>query len=196
MNCPTCGATIPDGSVFCGNCGAQVSTAAAAPAAAPAAQPAYQQPTYQQQAYAQPQQQYQQPQQQYQQPQQGYQQQYQQGYQQQYQQGYQQQYQAPPLEFAANPAEVQQGKVFAIFSYLGIIFFIIALAAGDKNNQYSRFHLNQGLVLMLFALLGIIPVIGWIWSIFILVLEIMGIVSAAQGTMKPLPVLGGIHILH
>jgi len=170
MNCPTCGATIPDGSVFCGNCGAQVSTAAAAPAAAPAAQPAYQQPTYQQQAYAQPQQQY--------------------------QQGYQQQYQAPPLEFAANPAEVQQGKVFAIFSYLGIIFFIIALAAGDKNNQYSRFHLNQGLVLMLFALLGIIPVIGWIWSIFILVLEIMGIVSAAQGTMKPLPVLGGIHILH
>ena len=118
MNCPVCGAVVPEGMTACPTCGAQISGQG---------QQAQPQQQFDQQGYGQPQQQYDQsqqgygePQQQYSQPQQGYgqpQQQYsqpQQGYgqpQQQYgqpQQGYgqpQQQYGQPQQQYG----QPQQG---------------------------------------------------------------------------------------
>lgn len=98
-------------------------------------------------------------------------------------------------------------KVYGILAYIGILF-IVPLAAG--KTEFSKFHANQGIVLFIAeVVLGIvcgiisaIPFVGIVGGILSglislasLVFMILGIVSAAQGEMKPLPVIGGIRIL-
>lgn len=101
-----------------------------------------------------------------------------------------------------------------IVAYLTWIGLVIALLAGDRRN--SRFHLNQALVLTLigvvltivyrvayflidiasFGLLtGIIGALNALVSLVLLVLTIMGLLNAIQGIEKPLPLIGGIHLI-
>lgn len=85
-------------------------------------------------------------------------------------------------------------KVTGIFAYIGLIFWLIAYVAGDKEG--AKFHLNQALVLNIAGLVcGVIPVIGWILSVVVLVFAIMGIVSAVKEEDKPLPIIGGITLI-
>ena len=85
-------------------------------------------------------------------------------------------------------------KVTGIIAYIGLIGWLIAYLAGDKEG--AKFHLNQALVLAIAGLIcGVIPCLGWILSVIVLVLAIMGIVSAAKEEEKPLPIIGGIKIL-
>ena len=92
-------------------------------------------------------------------------------------------------------------KVTSIFAYLGLIFWLIGFLAGDKEG--AKFHLNQGLVLILanliLSVIAVIPVVGAIVScigcIVVLVFAIMGIVSACKDEEKPLPLIGGIQLL-
>ena len=156
----------------------------------------YQQQNYQQQNYQQ--QNYQQQnncQQNYQQaPNQGYQQQnYQQaGYQQQgyQQQGYQQSYQA-------DNSGKTSARTIAIISYLTWIGFIIGLIIRKDADdpQFVTFHINQALVLNLFAMLGAIPIVGWIWSIVLVVFWFICFIGACQGQEKKAPLIGGIEII-
>ncbi|SEC47105.1 hypothetical protein [Paenibacillus sp. GP183] len=99
-----------------------------------------------------------------------------------------------------DPGDVQSNKGMAVLAY--IIFFIPLLAA--KDSRFAMYHANQGLVLFLGAVasnivLGMIPIIGWILLPFanlaILVFAIIGIINAANGRNKPLPLIGGINIL-
>lgn len=101
-----------------------------------------------------------------------------------------------------SPEEISDGKVMAILSYLGCLM-LIPLFAGRKN-KFSKFHLNQGLVLLvsnviLSAVVNCIPKIGPILAIFasiaILIFEIIGIVNAATGKVKELPLIGKIKII-
>lgn len=85
-------------------------------------------------------------------------------------------------------------KATAIFSYLGIIFWLIGYFIGDKEG--AKFHLNQGLVVNLAMFLCAIPVLGWIWAIFMLVVWIMGLVAAVNGEDKEVPLLGKIKLLN
>ncbi len=101
----------------------------------------------------------------------------------------------------ADAQDIEKNKAMGILAY--IIFFIPLLAA--KDSKFAMYHANQGLVLFLAGvalnIVGwIIPFIGWMLIIplgwvFLLVLAIMGIISAAKGEMKPLPVIGGIQII-
>ena len=54
-------------------------------------------------------------------------------------------------------------SIGADITWMGLL---IAFCAGDREG--AKFHLNQALVIFLFGLLGWIPCIGWIWSIFML----------------------------
>lgn len=84
----------------------------------------------------------------------------------------------------------------AVIAYLGILVIIPLIAA--KNDPYVKFHLKQGLVLLtleiIFFLFSFIP----IFLIFLLpivylgllVLSIIGIVNAAKGEEKLLPLVG------
>ena len=152
-------------------------------------------------------------------PQGGYQQQYQQAPP---QGAYQQQYQQPPYQNYADPQwDADNNKVYGILAYFGILVLISILAA-PKESKFSRIHANQGLVLFIFEIGGSIVVsiisailmavgsgsltmlgvfgliVGLLWFAFgvcTLILAIMGIVRAAKGETKPLPIIGGITIL-
>ena len=176
---------------------------------APAA-PAQEQPAPQQGAYRQPAPQpgvYQQPA-----PQQGV---YQQPAPQQgaYQQPAPQQgaYQQPVQGYV--PSEAQMKKGMAILAYFGILFLIPLFAA--KNDPFARYHTNQGLVLFIFMvifnilsnvltniLIEISPMLTLIVSgvfgiltLLLCIFALIGIIRAAKGQMKPLPIIGGIRIL-
>ena len=84
-------------------------------------------------------------------------------------------------------------KTTGIVAYLTWIGLIIAVCAGDKEG--AKFHINQALVIMLFSLLGIIPCVGWLWSVFMLVCWIMGLIAAINEEEKEVPVIGKIRIL-
>lgn len=105
------------------------------------------------------------------------------------------------VEVQPDPADVTKNKVFAILSYFGILFILPLLCC--KNSSYAKFHANQGLLLFIIevvaGVLNIIPILGNILSavlyLVVLVFFILGVVSAAQGTMKPLPLIGSFRIL-
>lgn len=91
--------------------------------------------------------------------------------------------------------DINKNKAFAILAYLGILFLIPLLAA--KDSKFARFHTNQGLILficwILASILGAIPVIkffAWIVEVALFVLCIIGILNAAKGEAKELPVVG------
>lgn len=96
--------------------------------------------------------------------------------------------------------DAQENKVMGILAY--ILFLIPLLAA--KDSKFAMYHANQGLLLFLLAIgsnvvLGIIPIIGWlllpIANLVVLLFAIMGIINAANGEMKPLPVIGKYQLL-
>lgn len=93
---------------------------------------------------------------------------------------------------------IDEGKPVAITSYILIVGVLIALSMNSENkNPFASFHIRQSLGLNLtFIILGIsisyfesIMVAAPMW-IFISVLAIYGIFSAAKGETTPLPLLG------
>mgnify|MGYP004622171075 CR=1 FL=1 len=108
-----------------------------------------------------------------------------------------------------DPQDINDNKAMAILAYIGFLFLIPLLAC--PNSKYARYHINQGLVLFLMELaigvavgiFAVIPVIGIIiggllgsvGGILALVLSILGIVNAAQGQAKELPLIGKIILL-
>ncbi|MGN1402858.1 MAG: DUF4870 domain-containing protein [Ruminococcus sp.] len=99
--------------------------------------------------------------------------------------------------------DIQDNKIWAALSYVGILF-ILPLLVNGGNSRYGKFHANQGFILFLAdivcgiagAILGMIPVIGGILSallsLAILALVIIGIINAANGKAKELPLIGGL----
>lgn len=104
---------------------------------------------------------------------------------------------------SAGGGDAEQNKALAIIGYLGILFLVPMLAA--PKSKFAQFHAKQGMVLFIaevilwaavwvLALLtvGIGAVLFPIVSIVGLVWTILGIINAANGEMKPLPVIGGL----
>ncbi|HWL16094.1 MAG TPA: DUF4870 domain-containing protein [Opitutus sp.] len=110
-----------------------------------------------------------------------------------------------PVPAAATTTEVvvSEDKTVAIVSYLTLIGFIVAVVLhGNKKTKLGAYHLRQSLGLMITfiglwivnMILAFIPVIGWIlipivW-LGMFVLWLIGLINAAGGKMKPVPVLG------
>ena len=92
------------------------------------------------------------------------------------------------LEFSA--AEIEDGKTFAGLGYLGILFLIPLLA--KPENKFCRAHAKQGLVLCIAWIPVVIPIIGWLWGLFVLVCMIMGLIAAFGGKKQKLPLFGAI----
>jgi uncharacterized membrane protein len=116
---------------------------------------------------------------------------------------------APPLASAdADQADIDQNKVYAILAYIGLLFLVPLLVA--PNSKFARYHTNQGIVLflatvitsvasMVMAMIPLIGCVAWLLPILIaggaLVLMILGIINAANGEFKPLPMIGHFEIL-
>jgi uncharacterized membrane protein len=98
-----------------------------------------------------------------------------------------------PVEVSKD--DIEKGKTMAIVAYLGVVGLVIALATDGKKNEYTKFHINQALPLDIAFVFTFIPVFGWIMSLAALVLWVMGIVAAANGEMKRLPVIGNLELI-
>lgn len=102
--------------------------------------------------------------------------------------------------------------LFSILSYIGILWLIPLLV--EKNDKVVRFHVNQGIVLFIFDIIGsiavgilsaifvFIPVISFfvvviasLFGILCFILMIIGIVNAANKSEKPLPIIGKFQVL-
>lgn len=105
---------------------------------------------------------------------------------------------------------VSDHKLYAILGYiLPFLFFLPMVQDSSKNNAFARFHANQQLTLLViwtgvyvishlfYSMLSmgvffLMPII----NLAILVLAILGIINAAQGEMKELPLVGKINLLN
>lgn len=99
-----------------------------------------------------------------------------------------------PTPITTSSTSSMNAHTTGIVAYLTWIGFLIALLLGDREG--AKFHINQALVINLFSLACAIPVIGQIWSIFMIILWILGLVAACNDEEKPVPILGGIRILN
>jgi len=101
--------------------------------------------------------------------------------------------QGPTNSGASTDSSVKlSAKATAILSYISIIVWLVVYLIGDKEG--AKFHLNQSLVINLGFFLCIIPVIGWIWAIFMLVVWVMGLVYAINDEEKEVPLIGKIKL--
>lgn len=107
-----------------------------------------------------------------------------------------------PAGYDENEISTEE-KGAAILSYIGLLGFIIAVVLqSQKKTRIGSFHMRQGLGMMIsgfaMVILLFIPFLGWILMPFVgiglFVLNIMGIVNAAQGRFKPVPLLGPLFI--
>lgn len=108
--------------------------------------------------------------------------------------------------------DVSKNKAIAVLAYFGVLCFIPMFAA--KDSKFARFHANQGLTLFIacvawsivYSILNwIILAISWrlyfissiigLCSLVFLVLAVLGIINAANGRAKELPVIGKFKIL-
>ena len=111
-----------------------------------------------------------------------------------------------------NQADIVSNKAMGILAYLGPLVFIPMFAA--KGSKFARFHANQGLTLFIasvawsivYSILNwVILAISWrlyfissiigLCSLVFLVLAILGIINAANGRAKELPVIGKFKFL-
>lgn len=90
-------------------------------------------------------------------------------------------------------------KTISIVSYITIIGWLVAYLIGKDNlDALSRYHLRQSLGLAIVGfILNIISIsilfLGMVVNIIgilLLILTVIGIINAANGEMKPLPVIG------
>ena len=101
-------------------------------------------------------------------------------------------------------------RTAGIVSYITWIGWIIAIIMGDSNDEFVKHHLNQALVINIcgtvcsvisgiFAMILIIRVLGAIVfgliGLVILLMAIAGIISAANNSTNPLPVIGEIKLM-
>lgn len=113
----------------------------------------------------------------------------------------------------SSQSDVEQNKGMAILSYLGFLVLIPFFAA--THSPFAKYHATQGLnLLILEVIYGIgvailtaiffaisfwlgatISTILWIGWLGFGILSIIGIINAANGQMKPLPVVGKIQFI-
>lgn len=109
-------------------------------------------------------------------------------------------------DFAEKQTEIQnvksnhdEGKTTAIIAYITIIGLIIAFVKNNKEEDpFASFHIRQMLGISITGLaltfINIIPILGTIISLigilFIIILWIVGLISAVNGEEKKVPILG------
>ena len=97
--------------------------------------------------------------------------------------------------------DIKQNIIWSILAYLGPLV-IIPLFVG-KNSNFAKYHCNQGLLLLIVFIVGasslMIPNIGKFIGFTLLIIgavySVLGIMTAAKGEKKELPIIGKYKII-
>ena len=104
--------------------------------------------------------------------------------------------------------DIENNKIMAILAYISWLVLVPLFAA--KESKFARYHCNQGLVLAIAEIIFLIicgildglPLIDWIFGIVeglselaCFLLAVLGIINAANGKAKELPIVGGFKLL-
>jgi len=103
-------------------------------------------------------------------------------------------------------AEKNVNTGYGILSYLGILIIIPLLDDDFKKTEYGKFHVNQGLALLIVTVAGWIlstvlafVLIGFLLYFVVLIVAVVGffigIIGAAQGKQNKIPVIGDWKII-
>jgi len=81
----------------------------------------------------------------------------------------------------------------AVLCYIWILV-LVPLLTDAKNDPFVKFHIKQGLVLLIVSIIAgaiyWIPIIGWLIGICVFIVWLIGIINAASGKEEKLPVIG------
>lgn len=101
--------------------------------------------------------------------------------------------------------EIDTGKGMAIVCYLNLLVIIPLIF--EKNNNFVRYHINQGLSLCLFTIVtGVIKlmlndfllysyIFAILMALLIIIMVVIGIKNVCSGEEKPLPIIGNFNLL-
>lgn len=103
-----------------------------------------------------------------------------------------------PVGPTSEDKEIQEGKIFAVLGYIGILCLIPLIL--KKDNRFALFHAKQGLVLFIaevvVGILGVLPYLGLLIRTFGTVvfglLSIVCIIRALMGEYWKIPVVSEI----
>jgi uncharacterized membrane protein len=101
-----------------------------------------------------------------------------------------------PSPSTIDPQEIQDGKIFALLSYLSILCILPLVL--KKSNAFVLKHAKQGLVIFLGQVAVFIAhIILGVWllklgSFVLWVMSFVGIVAVLKGEYTPLPVVHDI----
>ncbi|NLC30525.1 MAG: DUF4870 domain-containing protein [Candidatus Moranbacteria bacterium] len=102
-------------------------------------------------------------------------------------------------------SDVEKNKALAIVGYIIPLLFFVPLVSDAKDSAFAKFHANQHLILLIswliISVLGSVPFLGWFFilplgMVFLIVLSIIGLISASQGEMKEIPLIGSFKIIN
>ena len=93
---------------------------------------------------------------------------------------------------------VNEGKTYAIISYITIIGTIIAyILNSSKKNSFVSFHIRQMIGLFILSMINkyiiydfLGSTAGWIVGVILFILWVIGLVGAIKGEEKAVPVIG------
>lgn len=87
----------------------------------------------------------------------------------------------------------ENNVAMGVLCYLGILV-LIPLLTDAKNDAFVKYHIKQGLVLLIFWIVASfifwLPVIGQLLWLGVVILVILGIINVVNGKQQPLPLIG------
>ena len=109
-------------------------------------------------------------------------------------------------------ADVRENRAMAVIAYVPFLFLLPLLTGDHKRSPFVLFHTNQGAVLtvafvaawiLITFFPAVVPIIGVIIAFILspiigigwLVLFILGVINAINGTHKRLPLIGAFTII-
>lgn len=88
--------------------------------------------------------------------------------------------------------DIEDNRVIACLSYIGILFLIPLLA--KRDSKYCQEHAKQGLVLFIVMLVGSLifwfPIIGWLLCLAWIIIDAMALLKCFAGEFWEAPVFG------
>ena len=88
--------------------------------------------------------------------------------------------------------DIDDNKVLACLSYVGILFLIPLLAA--KQSKFAMEHAKQGLVMFIAGIIGSFifwfPIIGWALALAFFIVDLIAFIKCLMGEFWEVPLIG------